>query len=303
MQAPLTFKARCFGTSLSTGLKSWVPNVGKALLLRGSWGLWVPSWWWITALGLGFRMRLCLRLSYPFWCRFFSFIWYVLSGGNLGSSCFPNYHFICYVSIFSSYGTGCNIRRGATPLRKELYIFLIISHLSLLVSFSPTLCKLFHVAGDMFIHSLEFISSQFRELTGMKKFPKASAWKNLGMVAPVCIPELVTVTIGLILWVVRSESHTSLCTEVPINEFLLGLFLSFPHWYGRQGVMVNAYIINVTAVSWGFQVTFLVIFGILQASETYFLNYYASTAELHRWTGLQSESISNFFFVLRSIIS
>lgn len=179
MQAPLTFKARCFGMcSLSTGLQSWVPNVGKALLLRGSWGLWVPSWWWITALGLGFQMRLCLRLSYPFWCRFFSFIWYVLSGGNLGFSCFPNYHFICYVSIFSSYGTGCNIRRGATPLRKELYIFLIISHLSLLVSFSPTLCKLFHVAGDMFIHSLEFISSQFRELTGMKKFPKASAWKK-----------------------------------------------------------------------------------------------------------------------------
>ena len=93
MQAPLAFKARCFGGSLSgEGLKSWGTRYGSnpSLLKEKPWGL---SFLLIVvgALGLGLMVKLIISLSYLLQCGFFlihpicrscSASFWVLSRGN-----------------------------------------------------------------------------------------------------------------------------------------------------------------------------------------------------------------------------
>ena len=43
----------------------------QTLLSSGrTFKFWVPSWLWVTSLGVGFTVRLCLSLTYPFWYGF-----------------------------------------------------------------------------------------------------------------------------------------------------------------------------------------------------------------------------------------
>lgn len=73
----LSFRARCFGhwflrcRSSKLGYQMWGSNL---LLFRGKFRdsrLRVPFPFWLAVLRVGLMARLCLSLSYSFWCGFF----------------------------------------------------------------------------------------------------------------------------------------------------------------------------------------------------------------------------------------
>lgn len=73
MQASLTFRIRCFvgcaagGRIIRWGAIYWIQTLWTS---GRSWNLWVPSRWYFTVPGVVLMARVCLSLSYPFWCGY-----------------------------------------------------------------------------------------------------------------------------------------------------------------------------------------------------------------------------------------
>ena len=77
MQALLAFRARCFGTPPPSPRGSVKSSDARCVIQtlfssRRSWELGVPSQLYGPVPGVGFVVRVCLSLSYPFWyCEYF----------------------------------------------------------------------------------------------------------------------------------------------------------------------------------------------------------------------------------------